>query len=433
MDKPKIILVLVHQGFSHLDDIQRFAQQFGFAVSALSSAPSVDGAPIYGQADDLSSLTILDQPSLDWDVVKEEVIRLKREFMLSAVISSYEGYRVLMAKSNEYSQIRDCSPQAILGAMDKLNLRVRLNEAGLSNVKSSLLSQSTLANLNFLPKQFIKPRFGINSFGCFSSENDVLWSDIVELQEKIKSDQFLKTAFFNSLDFIIEDYINGTEFSFEVLAVNGQYYVLGVHEKVELQEVHKTVLETLDVSPPISINDSVLNSGKDFLTSVLKCLNLDQGVFHIEARWDQASNKWEVIEVNPRMGGGLIDESVQALNDGGHLMDLWLMSLMEDAEIIEALIKRLHHVDEYKKDKFTVSAYCFGEPGKLINAMIERKPKFAPIKLADILTIGDYIPNLNREVPIKEAMWVVERQEVTSLLDELKLGWVDVKYVDPLG
>lgn len=431
MDKPKTILVLVHQGFSHLDDIQGFAQRFGISVSVLSSAPSSKWVPLTDQAEHLAHLNILDLAALNWLAVKEELIQLQNEFSIVGVFSTYEGYRVLMAQGNEYLNIKDSEPQAIKTALDKLNLRAHLNHAGLSDVKSSLLTQSTLGNFEFLPKQFIKPRYGINSFGCVSSDKSVTWEAILELQEKIKRDQFLNAAFFENVDFISEDYIGGLEFSFEVLAVNGDYHFLGVHEKVGILEEHCTVLETLDVSPPISIDIEVLNSGQEFIVLVLKSLTLDEGIFHIEAKWEQTQNKWEIIEVNPRMGGGLIDASVLALTNNANLIELWLMSLLRHHDQINhALNEILRDLPATTHGKYTVSAYCFGEPGMLINAMIENKPNISPVKSSEILTIGDYIPDLNREVPVKEAMWLVEKSEVVSLLDSLKTGWIDVKYVD---
>lgn len=431
MDKPKTILVLVHQGFSHLEDIQRFAQRFDISVSVLSSAPSSKWVPLTDQAEYLAHLNILDLAALNWLAVKDELIQLQSDFSVVCVFSTYEGYRVLMAQGNEYLNTKDCKPRDLNVALDKLNLRAQLNHAGLSDVKSSLLSQSNLDNIEFLPKQFIKPRYGINSFGCISSDKSVTWEAILELQEKIKRDQFLNAAFFENVDFVSEDFIGGLEFSFEVLAVNGDYHFLGVHEKVGIVEEHCTVLETLDVSPPISIDIEVLNSGQDFIVSVLKSLTLDEGIFHIEAKWEQTHSKWEIIEVNPRMGGGLIDESVLAQTINARLIELWLMSLLRHhGQINHALKDILQDLPATNNGKYTVSAYCFGEPGKLINAMIENKPKASPVKLSEILTIGDYIPDLNREVPIKEAMWLVEKSEVVPLLDSLKTGWIDVKYVD---
>ncbi|MCE0444858.1 ATP-grasp domain-containing protein [Streptomyces tricolor] len=104
------------------------------------------------------------------------------------------------------------------------------------------------------------------------------------------------------MDFLIEDYIPGREFSFEVLVVDHEPHVVAVHEKCEVTETAGTVLENACVSPPHQ-PDPAADRRRDPLevSSVLDTLGLGWGCFHIEAR--HTPSGWDLIEVNPRVGG----------------------------------------------------------------------------------------------------------------------------------
>jgi biotin carboxylase len=56
-------------------------------------------------------------------------------------------------------------------------------------------------------------------------------------------------------------------------------------------------------------------------------LGLQPGAFHVEMKYWQARWRWEIIEVNPRLGGSLIHASTERAT-GVSLLSLWLRSLL---------------------------------------------------------------------------------------------------------
>ncbi len=130
------------------------------------------------------------------------------------------------------------------------------------------------------------------------------------------------SAFNDGLQFMAEDYIAGQEFSFETLLVDGQAHVVAVHEKYEVTETADTVLEDSCTTPPASLDQAQIAAGLHWLKNVLGCMDLKWGCYHVEARF--TGQHWDLIEINPRVGGSLISHSVEAVTAGHSMLSLWL-------------------------------------------------------------------------------------------------------------
>lgn len=429
MSKPQVLLVLVHQGLSYLPVICEFAKELGVGVAAISSTP-LEGAPIEDQRDLLADLRIADQQDLDWPAVQKAIIEWQANYQVVGAISTFEGYRILMAQANEVLSVNDCAPEQLRIALDKYQMRKTLLEVGLSQANTQLISESNFDQLKNQSAQFIKPRCGVGSFGCVKLTDDMQWRDVQKLVERVQADDFLKVAYHGLFDFVAEDFIAGTEFSFEVIAQAGEYHTLAIHEKVGLEERDNTVLENMDVSPPLTLSQSQQDSGTRFVNQVLSALALKEGAFHVEARWDAEQDHWEIIEVNPRIGGGFIDSSVKYVTGNYSILEFWMMVLLRGIHQNQSkLTDALKVAKSPSQPKATLGNYCFGVPGKIINAIIERDPGVESVERHDILQVGDKLPDLNREIPIREALWVVDVDQLDALLKKMNRGWVDVEYV----
>lgn len=114
-------------------------------------------------------------------------------------------------------------------------------------------------------------------------------------------------------DLIVEDFASGEEFSVEGFVSDGKIQILGFCEKLFNEK--SSGLPITEHAYYIS-GRSAISSMKAMLSEVcrnaLKSVGLSNSAFHIEFRWNKDSKKLCIIEINPRVGGGFINEMVIA-------------------------------------------------------------------------------------------------------------------------
>ncbi|OYP10604.1 ATP-grasp domain-containing protein [Streptomyces sp. FBKL.4005] len=223
------------------------------------------------------------------------------------------------------------------------------------------------------------------------------------------------------MDFLIEDYIPGREFSFEVLVVDHEPHVVAVHEKCEVTETAGTVLENACVSPPTSLTRQQTAAGIRWVSSVLDTLGLGWGCFHIEAR--HTPSGWDLIEVNPRVGGSLISPSVAALTGGPGLLDLWLDLLL--AARRPAAYRTTLAGLSYTADGTTPSPNAtffrvfFAGPGTIRTVTVNDDLPLPPALSHVLLQPGDVVESSAREVFCGQVLWRMDRDGREAVLPDL--------------
>ena len=104
---------------------------------------------------------------------------------------------------------------------------------------------------------------------------------------------------------LLEEYIEGQEYSVETFAFNGKNYLVGVTQK--LLDLNSDVLEVGHDFPVVdpTIASLLEQATQDSLQSV----GLDWGPSHTEIR--MRNNLPYIIEINPRLAGGMIPKLIQ--------------------------------------------------------------------------------------------------------------------------
>lgn len=429
MSKPAAIVLLVHQGLSYLPAIAETADALATRVVVISSKAK-DTAPIFKQEEYYSALCFTEQNDLNSESVKQQLEMLAKDFQLVAAISTFEGYRLIVAELNHLFGAPDCQVSHLETALDKLSMRQSLHKHALSSKRSWLLNPQTMDELQQKDIDvFIKPRCGVGSFGCFKLSKHTQWSDITRLENELHQDDFLEVAYLGNFDFIAEEYISGTEFSFEVAAIEGEYFTLAIHEKAGLEARDNTILENTDISPSLHLNPQEMRNGSDFIHSCLSALSLKEGAFHVEARFDDTTGKWEIIEVNPRIGGGFINHSVKEITNGMSILDAWIKVLLR-VESVQVIKQQLAKLDaQFASPEFaTIHSYAFGSPGKTLSKIELQDDKPNAEILNRVMSVGETLPDLSRELPVIEGMWKIPVKQLSSTLEVLNSGWVDVEY-----
>ncbi|SFE23353.1 Biotin carboxylase [Actinopolyspora alba] len=447
------VLLLSHVGFSFMEDLIGTVTARGVKTCVLSSLPEPRHQvsrpeQLIELADELhvTSEHVLTPEDVDAYIDQLEATGTSVQCCLTV----WEGYRHLMASANARLGVPDLDEKQILKLRDKLTLRNRLADVGLTRGRASALTPTTLAERQREGgRYFVKPVSGIASFGTFPLTPETTWSELERLTLEARSDTVYANTFATTagpfsqsgtdlnngadsavsapsgvgceVEFLIEDYVPGQEFSFEVVVVDGDPYVVAVHEKCEVTESTGTVLENACVSPPTTLSQEEVAAGIRWTTRALTALDLRWGCFHVEARY--ASSGWDLIEVNPRVGGSLISPSVAALTGGPGMLDLWL-DLLLTASQPGGFLKTLKGLS-FGMDGTTPSPNAtffrvfFTGPGTIREVGLNDDLPFQPLLSHVLLKPGDVVEASSREVFLGQVLWRMDLADRDDLLAEL--------------
>jgi predicted ATP-grasp superfamily ATP-dependent carboligase len=420
----KAVLFLVHQGFSFIDDLIQLSNRYGFKAYVLSSKPqSTNSDRVEHLAKIASVCKVTESPFLKQTdlqlFLRELELENKRPLLCMSV---WEAYRILMAQTNQILGACDESSEILSILLDKFVLRSRLNELGLSKIKTEQFDSFSLPQWNG-QKQFIKPRNGLGSFGAFPWQGEPLDKKIKTILTEMTSDADYAGVFKENPVFVVEDEIQGCEYSFEVIVENGRSAFLGVHEKLDVQIKYGSVLENACVSPPIELSESERVSGLNFVEEVLLKLNIKTGCYHIEAKYNAGT--WEIIEINPRVGGSYIYQSTKWVS-GKCLLALWMQTLLRDPQC--KLLEK-----DYRSNNKSFFRVFYGAPGRTINKIeISNKVK-SPDLFRQIARVGIVLPDSSREIFVGQALWLLNAETNLSEIEALNqqsLDYMDISYAN---
>jgi biotin carboxylase len=419
-------------GFSFMEDLAAIVAARGLGTYILSSLPEDDHravrpAQLADLADDVRVTAAHVLTPDDIEAYLDHLHRTGRA--VACCLTVWEGYRHLMALANARLGVPDLDEKQALALRDKLTLRNRLAAAGLSNARAHTLTPDTLAaHQRGDGRYFVKPVSGIASFGTFPLTPATTWTDLEALAAQARADTVYTSALtsvepgFPDVQFLVEDYVPGREYSFEVLAVDGAPHVVAVHEKCEITETAGAVLENACVSPPVSLVTGQIADGLTWVRRVFDLLGLAWGCFHIEAR-HTPEHGWDLIEVNPRVGGSLISASVAELTDGAGLLALWLDLLL--AARRPAAFARFLTGLSYTADgaapspNATFFRVFFADPGTLRHVAPNDRLPLAPVLTQILLKAGDVVGRSAREVFLGQVLWrmdVADRDDILARL-----------------
>lgn len=434
------LLILAHQGRSYIKPLRAYLDAMEVLCIVVSSTPRTP-----------QDLQLLEEYSdkvwvTEHDVITEDalfsLLALAQEsYQVLSVLATFEAYRLMMAKANTTLGLRDASPDSLALCMDKLACRQALFAASLSKAESYLLTtdeQIQALKNNDLP-YFIKPRRGAGSFACFRLNNRLTLQNLNGLKQQMRRDKQFKSIFNGMFDFVAESYIEGNEYSFETLVLNSEVYVIGVHAKY-LEESKGTTLEVSNSLPAVNLSNEEQLSGEEFIEKCIRELKIEQGAFHIETRYDINKGQWEIIEINTRMGGALINQSVEIFTQGESFLKLWVELLcVTSAGQEQLLADKLSNLREsYRREKQSIvngSIFIsrYGEPGKTLTCFNTDKVSIQPDIIDMPIPIGTTLPQSHRGIFLCNALWKVVIDELNSALINLPSQFdanVEIKYID---
>ncbi len=138
----------------------------------------------------------------------------------------------------------------------------------------------------------------------------------------VRDSNTLRQAFDRAIDWspsktaLVEQFIEGREFSIESISYQGKHYVLQITDKVTTEAPYFVELQH---HQPADLTDKQWNDIKNLTIKMLNALKVEYGASHTEIKMD-ANGVPYVIEMGARMGGDFIQSDLVRLSTGYDLV-----------------------------------------------------------------------------------------------------------------
>ncbi|WP_243557723.1 ATP-grasp domain-containing protein [Priestia megaterium] len=245
----------------------------------------------------------------DEEAVLEKCLQLTNQLEVISVFTMNE-YRIpLASKISEMLQLKYQLPyEASLRCRNKKMARQKLNEAGVGEVQYRLVTsdsnlESQLQGMDF--PLIVKPSNDSGSKNVYLCKNE---SEITTaIKDIVKSKKNIVGQTIDS-DILIEEFLDGPEFSIESVTVNGQTTIIGITKK--LVTPYPLSIE-VGHDFPANLNTNEENEIKRLVEQSLAALDVDFAVTHTEVKLTEKGPR--IVEVNARPGGDEIPHLVKAV------------------------------------------------------------------------------------------------------------------------
>jgi len=106
---------------------------------------------------------------------------------------------------------------------------------------------------------------------------------------------------------MIEEYLEGPQYLVEAIVYQRQSHVIGIIEQ-EITQGKRFIITGYGVlvKAPLDIQAGI----EEVLQSIVKAFDIENGALHLELRLTK--NGWKLIEINPRISGGAMNNMLQA-------------------------------------------------------------------------------------------------------------------------
>jgi hypothetical protein len=262
----------------------------------------------------------------DISYIVNEIRKITDEISGAISFCSDAGVSLAQVLNNEFR----CSPKLLFSAenaTNKANQRKLWSTSDIAQPKFKVFINAedaylfgASANLPFV----VKPSDSSGSRGVS------IVSKPLELKGAIKSAfEFSKTG-----EVIFEDFMAGTEYTVEVLAIDGEVNVLLITRKMKVSEDTRTVSRELrSISPENHLYPKIANLAK----SAFESLGINNGPGHLEMIVDEEIGPVGVVEAAFRGGGFNLSDRLVEVTTGFDLTDSCLMPFLNKKSLVEKI------------------------------------------------------------------------------------------------
>lgn len=134
----------------------------------------------------------------------------------------------------------------------------------------------------------------------------------VESQDKLKEAYKCAISFSRTSKAIIEEFVDGREFSVEYISHQGKHYFLQITDKVTSGAPRFVEMQH---HQPADIPEAVWDRIKQMVEGALSALKIENSASHTEIKWN-SNDELFIIETGARMGGDYITSNLVRLSTG---------------------------------------------------------------------------------------------------------------------
>jgi carnosine synthase len=241
-----------------------------------------------------------------------------------AVLTFWETCSTVAARAAAALELPGNPVEAVDAARSKLRARQASERAGLPTPRSRRVRSldelyAGAAEIGF--PAVVKPEFGAAAVGCvrvdsFESLPDIYWIVSKELETTDVVD--LRAG----IDLVLEEYLDGVEFDVDLVLEEGECVFSSVSQNWPTAE--PSFQETGLHCPP-DHGSKPVGQLVELVVKTVQALGFAQGVLHVEGKCTTKGPR--IVEVNARLGGGRINQIVEAVW-GVDLIEAYLRSAL---------------------------------------------------------------------------------------------------------
>lgn len=295
----------------------------------------------------------------DENIIFDRALQLSKKYAIFGVFSWTDTDVVVSARISKALGLLGPDEKAVYLSKNKYEMRKKVFEKHPDLVPTfiEVSKPSDIDNNLHLIKfpAVIKPISASGSKGIFIVNDCEEAKDALTQLINLSSDQnegWLYSRFGNK--YILEEYINGQEFSVEGFVYEGECHIAGITDK---KTTYPWCLEYRHIFPAIFNEDAKL-AIEDATKKIVAALNLDYCPIHLEAKWTDAQVK--LIEIAARTGGDLIHSHLIE-----HSLDIdWMKT------IIDAIGNRKKPMLKSNKQKTTGIQFILADEERLFSGLI---------------------------------------------------------------
>ena len=236
----------------------------------------------------------------------EGTIAVAKKYSVSAVITAAtDKPLVMMARVAKELNLPFYSVETATWSTDKYQMKQRFIEGGVPCAKGKLV-KSAQETADFVFPVIVKPRDNSGSRGvklCRTKE---------ELQSCI--DEALEYSHLDSV--LVEEFIEGQEYSIESLHYDGKTEVIQFTEKRTTEFPYNV---ELGHKQPANLTETQRNAIREVISKIANALNFENCPSHTELKINERGIF--VIETSPRLGGDYITSTLVPLSTGINIED----------------------------------------------------------------------------------------------------------------
>jgi biotin carboxylase len=232
----------------------------------------------------------------------------KKYNVLGIITSATDKPLIMMARVAKVLDLPFFSIDTAECSTDKLLMKLRFQENAIPCAKGFILNNiEELINISFKYPVIVKPRDNSGSRGVIFCRSDVEIN--YALGEALK---YTKKG-----NVLIEEFIEGKEYSVESLHYNGKTHVIQITEKITTDFPYNVEMGHIQPAEIIKKKQYKIYS---LITKIAKALKFDNCGSHTELKIN--SNGIIIIETSPRLGGDFISSTLVPLSSGINMEDI---------------------------------------------------------------------------------------------------------------